>query len=352
MRSRNIKNKFFTSEQVGDLSIPARLLFIGMWCMADFRGNLQDRPKRWVAEVFPYDSGVDTFALRDEIVAAGLVLPYSAGGVSYLNIPTFRDHQSPHHTERSKGSDIPFPEWYQPDKDDVDHGENPMPRRGKHRSSTVGARCTHGASTVDARCLSSLNPESRILNPESGILNPEVIQEHIHDRDDTQADASKARKRAPIVRDWRQGPFGLLWAQALGVYKSAASSIGGGPVARKAYDQADAPDVATLIAALEADAKRVRANAAAKRVPDTLPMLSTWLNQGRWTAHEAPTIVETCPDCRGRGYIGDPRTPESARASGFRWCGRDACREAKARAEERAADSGFDHLFALRVANG
>lgn len=112
----------------------------------------------------------------------------------------------------------------------------------------------------------------------------EAEAERTHDR----AAPSKARKRAPVVRDWREGSFGVLWSFALSIYKGTQSSIGGGPVARKSFDAAGSPDVATLVEALKADAERVRANAAAKRVPDRLPMLSTWLNQGRWTAHEAP----------------------------------------------------------------
>jgi len=45
-RSRNIKPGFFRNEMLAECSPLARLLFAGLWCLADRFGRLEDRPKR------------------------------------------------------------------------------------------------------------------------------------------------------------------------------------------------------------------------------------------------------------------------------------------------------------------
>jgi len=59
MRARNIKPGFFLNEEIGDLNTECRLLFIGLWCLADRDGYLKYRPKRIRVEVFPYNQTFD-----------------------------------------------------------------------------------------------------------------------------------------------------------------------------------------------------------------------------------------------------------------------------------------------------
>ena len=54
-RARNIKPGFFDNEILGELPALTRLLFIGLWCLADREGRLQDRPKRIKKELLGYD---------------------------------------------------------------------------------------------------------------------------------------------------------------------------------------------------------------------------------------------------------------------------------------------------------
>lgn len=55
-RARNIKPGFFANEDLAECDPLARLLFAGLWCLADREGRLEDRPKRIRAELLPYDS--------------------------------------------------------------------------------------------------------------------------------------------------------------------------------------------------------------------------------------------------------------------------------------------------------
>lgn len=102
MRARNIKPGFFKNEQLADCSAFARLLFPGLWMIADRDGCLEYRPKRWKAEVFPYDD-IDCAVLCAELENAGLVTRYAVGGNEYIFIPKFKDHQNPHKNEPESG---------------------------------------------------------------------------------------------------------------------------------------------------------------------------------------------------------------------------------------------------------
>ena len=62
MRARNIKPGFFKNDTLAELDFAGRLLFIGLWGLADREGRLEDRPKKIKAEIFPYDDvAVDSF---------------------------------------------------------------------------------------------------------------------------------------------------------------------------------------------------------------------------------------------------------------------------------------------------
>ena len=107
VRARNIKPGFFVNEELAELSLAARLLFIGLWCLADREGRLEDRPKRIKAEIFPYEN-YDADNLLQELSDAGFILRYQAQGKPYISVINFTKHQSPHIKE--KESTIPAPD--------------------------------------------------------------------------------------------------------------------------------------------------------------------------------------------------------------------------------------------------
>lgn len=138
----------------------ARLLFIGLWTLADRSGRLEDRPKQIKMEIFPADN-VDCDALITEIAATGMLIRYEVGGKRFLQVTNFTKHQNPHRDE--KASTIPDQHGNCTDTESV-------PK--KHGASTVQAPCNKDADTVAI----VLNPESRILNPD--YLNPETPTRH------------------------------------------------------------------------------------------------------------------------------------------------------------------------------
>lgn len=136
-RARNIKPSFFTNDTLAEIDPLGRLLFAGMWTIADREGRLEDRPKRIKAEVLPYDD-CDVDGLLNDLQKHGFILRYEADGQCYIQILAFTKHQNPHVKESA--STIPAPD--------------------KHSASTVQDTTLTGTSHAD-----SLLPITDSLNP-------------------------------------------------------------------------------------------------------------------------------------------------------------------------------------------
>lgn len=129
-RSRIIKPEFFQNEELVVLPPIARLLFIGLWQLADRDGRLEDRPGKIKLAVLPADE-CDVDDLLRQLAEKQLIVRYQIDGARYLSIPKFLVHQSPHVSERSKG--IPDPP----------STENSVQAPDKHSASTVLAPDKH-----------------------------------------------------------------------------------------------------------------------------------------------------------------------------------------------------------------
>lgn len=97
-RARNIKPGFFINEELVSLPFSTRLLFIGLWTIADREGRLEDRPMKIKMAVFPADD-VDVEAGLQELAAKGLIIRYLAEGKKCIEMPNFAKHQKPHVNE-------------------------------------------------------------------------------------------------------------------------------------------------------------------------------------------------------------------------------------------------------------
>ena len=105
-RSRNIKPGFFLNEDLGNIPPLGRLLFIGFWTVADFKGDLEWRPQRLKAQLLPYDD-CDITELANNLELYRFIRYYSANGMAYIHINNFTVHQNPHINEKKNGSSIP-----------------------------------------------------------------------------------------------------------------------------------------------------------------------------------------------------------------------------------------------------
>ena len=107
MRARNLKPSFFLNEELAACDPLARILFSGLWCVADREGRLEYRPARLKAAILPYDK-CDIAALTAQLAAHGFIQVYGNGEARYLQVVNFVRHQWPHNREPQ--STIPAPD--------------------------------------------------------------------------------------------------------------------------------------------------------------------------------------------------------------------------------------------------
>ena len=135
MRARNIKPGFFANEDLAEIDPMGRLLFIGLWMLADREGRLEDRPKRIKGAVFPYDN-CDADSLLNDLQEYGFIKRYEVDGKRYIQVTNFSRHQNPHVKE--KPSEIPPFNGQEQDNTDT---------------NTNQGNTMHSASTVQAQLL-------------------------------------------------------------------------------------------------------------------------------------------------------------------------------------------------------
>src|SRR3990167_279483 len=97
-RIRAIKPEFWTDEKVVQLPLAARLVFIGLWNLADDEGYLWFEPVRIKMLLMPMDD-VDMASILDELVSCGLMSSHetSVNGKKCLRVNNFLRHQHIQH---------------------------------------------------------------------------------------------------------------------------------------------------------------------------------------------------------------------------------------------------------------
>ena len=162
-RSRNLKPGFFKNERLAELNPLARLLFAGLWTLADREGRLEDRPKRIKAEILPYDD-CDVNALLDELQDGReqFILRYGINGNQYIQVMNFVKHQNPHMKEQA--SVIPAP---------CKNGASTVQEQNEHRSCPADSL----NPITDSLNIDSFKPESdasaaAIINSFSNNIHP------------------------------------------------------------------------------------------------------------------------------------------------------------------------------------
>jgi len=153
-RSRNIKPAFFDNDELGELNPETRLLFIGLWCLADREGRLENRPKRINAKILPYDN-YNVEEMLNSLSGSGFIKLYIANDQQYIQITNWTKHQNPHHKEIA--SVIPAPENH---KDTVCDGYIPL-------SNTIRKRIYKRDGKICACCKSTEALEIDHIKPVS-----------------------------------------------------------------------------------------------------------------------------------------------------------------------------------------
>jgi hypothetical protein len=104
-RIRYLKPDFFKDEDLAEHSYWVRLLFAGLWNIADKEGRLEDRVKRIKVDIFPYDNvdiekGLQELSKPKNNSKKPFIQRYDVNGDKYIQIVNWHKHQRPHHTEQ------------------------------------------------------------------------------------------------------------------------------------------------------------------------------------------------------------------------------------------------------------
>lgn len=191
LHNRVVKADFWRdTELIRELPIAGRMLYQGLWQLADDSGCVLDDAWEFKLYLFPLDADVtpqDIQRWRDILVRLGKLIPYEAEGKACLYLKNFHKHQS----LRSPGppESAPLPPWVQWHPSDK-----------SHRSGTYTVGEPYGNRTDTVRPGNSVVTDTN-LEPKN--LEPKVINNSnnnsAHARE---ADPADARKVVPIPHAW------------------------------------------------------------------------------------------------------------------------------------------------------
>ena len=293
-RARNIKPGFFDNEVLGELPALTRLLFIGLWCLADREGRLQDRPKRIKKELLGYDdvTADDVDTMLQQLNDNEFIQRYEVAGEQYIQVRNFLKHQNPHCKEQpsvipAPGEDMGLgvattirvkgrtgtaensqdPRTYQTEKEQENTKALDM-----HSASTVQVQEKHGSCPADSLIPDSLIPDSK---NHMVVAKPPTAPEPEDIEDEEEIKPAKKQQQSP---EWKtaktqlEKSFCAFWDAFPAVRKRAK------PACWRKWKVIN-PDEAMVkhmlhtieVCKQSSDWKRGYA-----------PMPLTWLNQGRW----------------------------------------------------------------------
>jgi hypothetical protein len=171
MRIRSIKPEFFKDDELAELPAMTRLLFIGLWCMADGEGRLENRPRRIKAEIFAYDD-CDVEAALQSLADHGFVTMYAVGDDAYIQIANFKKHQRITGKEAETKSTIPSPD-VSVETQSGNIGETVNVQEGKGRE---GSRKGEGEETRTPSDSPNLPPPPEGKDPEASSQRLELLE--------------------------------------------------------------------------------------------------------------------------------------------------------------------------------
>jgi len=181
-----LRPSFFTNEYLCALPFEARLLFEGLWTIADRRGRLEDRPLRIKGALFPYDN-LDVNGLLQMLADSEdkFIIRYSIGGKKYIQITNFEKNQHIHRDETE--SIIPAPLEHH-----LEVTEAPL----KSGATSVSPRLEHHSNTPSSLIACSPIACSSVAH------SPEETQ-HDADDGDTGACVHKSSGIGAVIAHWQ-----------------------------------------------------------------------------------------------------------------------------------------------------
>jgi hypothetical protein len=154
-RIRTIKPQFWTDEKIGNLPMGARLLFIGLWNLADDEGIVLWNAAYIKGQLFPYDTKLKMTILKQWMI-----------GLSSSKLVTVFDDDTPHDGQEKYGF---VTSWH---KHQVIN--RPQPTQHQHILDMINnhnSRNNHGTFTDDSLTEGNKEKEKDICSEKSSELS-------------------------------------------------------------------------------------------------------------------------------------------------------------------------------------
>lgn len=210
-RTRMVKPDFFLDEELCEHPPLTRILFAGLWCLADREGRLLDRPKKIKIQVLPYDDW-DVNKALNALESTGHVKRYQSNGVKVISVVNFKRHQHIHIRELpsnlpDENGIIPVQE---PDEHQTGTGSAPKQHRARTRASTSTGRSRKPTSTSSRKSSSPLKDGDDLrVKPH----NPDDPQWYNEDGSDKRDERGIPLRIAPDVRERMIIPEGKKYGE-------------------------------------------------------------------------------------------------------------------------------------------
>jgi len=199
-RARNIKPAFFRDAKIVSVSFEARILFIGLWSIADYKGRFKYIPIELKMEIFPADN-VDVEFCMGELSTVGLIQIYlDNSGATLVQVLNFEKHQNPHVNEKinkDKTAAACLPSF-------LDCGGDSEIKNHKKHDVEDSTRVVPDNSGTNRADSCSLIPDSCSLIPERKDLVASADDDHKYSFDDFYSEYPVKKSKQSAIKLWNK----------------------------------------------------------------------------------------------------------------------------------------------------
>lgn len=279
MRIRTIKPEFWTSNDIADLPLEDRLLFIGLWSYVDDYGRGRDEAPLIIADLFPRDIFSNPRETVERVSRglsrlsdAGLIHRYEVKGAPFFTVTAWTKHQR---VDKPRPSRIPSPE-------EADTPANPQNDANRETIANMSRNLReHVANPRDTSAPGTGEQGNRGYTPYKSPKGDTVTADAATLDDDALIDAPAAPSPKPAKpktsrhrRETYPPEFEAFWD----AYPKKADKRAALRAWKRAVAEVDNDRLVEAARAYAADPARK---------PDYTKNATTWLNAGSWNNQPA-----------------------------------------------------------------
>lgn len=164
-RNRMIKPEFWTDEKVGRVSPIARLMFIGLWNLADDYGVVKGNPVYVKSQLFAYDERVISSEVAEwieSLCTTGMLHRFTIRDEQLLYITNFRKHQTVDRPSKTRNCT----------EEELDAIKTALGEYSTHTRHILDEYSTSTRDTLDTHSTSI----RRVFDEDSTSILPEKVQ--------------------------------------------------------------------------------------------------------------------------------------------------------------------------------